>query len=51
MIQVEDIIECSILGTIVNRHTNQPMKFSNDAVMAGLRNKLNQVIRNSETEI
>jgi hypothetical protein len=48
--ELSELIECSMLGKIVNKHTNEPMKFSNDVLMAGLRNKLNQVIRDAESE-
>jgi len=48
--ELSELIECSMLGKIVNKHTNEPMKFSNDVLMAGLRNKLNQVIRDAEGE-
>lgn len=48
--ELSELIECSMLGKIVNKHTNEPMKFSNDVIMAGLRNKLNQVIREAESE-
>jgi len=48
--ELSELLECSMMGKIVNKHTNEPMKFSNDVVMAGLRNKLNQVVRNKEIE-
>lgn len=48
--ELSELIECSMLGKIVNKHTNEPMKFSNEVLMAGLRNKLNQVIRDAESE-
>lgn len=48
--ELSELIECSMLVKIVNKHTNEPMKFSNDVLMAGLRNKLNQVIRDAESE-
>jgi hypothetical protein len=48
--ELSELLECSMLGKIVNKHTNEPMKFSNDVLMAGLRNKLNQVIRDAESE-
>jgi hypothetical protein len=48
--ELSELLECSMLGKIVNKHTNEPMKFSNDVLMAGLRNKLNQVIRDTESE-
>ena len=48
--ELSELLECSMLGKIVNKHTNEPMKFSNDVLMAGLRNRLNQVIRDAESE-
>jgi hypothetical protein len=48
--ELSELLECSMLGKIVNKHTNEPMKFGNDVMMAGLRNKLNQVIRDAESE-
>lgn len=48
--ELSELIECSMLGKIVNKHTNEPMKFSNEVLMAGLRNKLNQAIRDAESE-
>jgi hypothetical protein len=45
--ELSELIECSFLGKIVNKHTGEPMKFSNEVLMAGLRNKLNQIIRDS----
>lgn len=48
--ELSELIECIMLGKIVNKHTNESMKFSNDVLMAGLRNKLNQVIRDAESE-
>lgn len=48
--ELSELLECSMFGKIVNKHTNEPMKFSNDVLMAGFRNKLNQVIRDAESE-
>lgn len=48
--ELSELLKCSMLGKIVNKHTNEPMKFSNDVLMAGLRNRLNQVIRDAESE-
>lgn len=48
--ELSELLECSLLGKIVNKHTNEPMKFSNEVMMAVLRNKLNQVIRDAESE-
>jgi hypothetical protein len=48
--ELSELLECSMLGKIVNKHTNESIKFSNDVLMAGLRNKLNQVVRNAESE-
>jgi hypothetical protein len=48
--ELSELLECSMLGKIVNKHTNEPMQFSKEVMMAGFRNKLNQVIRDSETD-
>ncbi len=48
--ELSELLECSLLGKIVNKNTGTPMKFRNEVVMAGLRNKLNQVIRYAESE-
>ena len=48
--ELSELLECSMLGKIVNKHTNEPIKFSNDVLIAGFRNKLNQVIRDAESE-
>lgn len=48
--ELSELLECSLMDKIVNKHTNEPMKFSNDVLMTGLRNKLNQVIRDAESE-
>jgi hypothetical protein len=49
--ELSELLECSLLGKIVYKRTGKPMKFSNEVIMAGLRNKLNQVINNSQTGI
>lgn len=48
--ELSDILECGLLGKIVNKVSGQPLKLSNKVMMAGLRNKLNQVIRDSENK-
>ena len=48
--ELSELLECSMLGKIVNKDTGKPMQFSNEVMMAGLRNKLNQVIRDVESE-
>ena len=48
--ELSELLECSLLGKIVNKNTEEPMKFSNEVMMAGFRNKLNQVIRDAESE-
>lgn len=48
--ELSELIECSLLGKIVNKHTGEPMKLSNETMMAGLRNKLNQIIRDSNSD-
>lgn len=45
-----ELLECSLLGKIVNKNTDKPMKLSNDVLMAGFRNMLNQVIRDIDSE-
>lgn len=49
--ELSELLECSLRGKIVNKDTGKPMKFSNEVMMAGLRNKLLQVISNAEKEI
>lgn len=49
--ELSELLECSLLGKIVNKDTGKPMEFSKEVVMAGLRNKLNQIVRNSESEL
>ncbi len=48
--ELSELLECSMLGLIKNKDTGEPMKFSNKVVMAGLRNKLNQVISKAESD-
>lgn len=48
--ELSELIECSLMGKIVNKSTGKPMKFSNELVMAGIRNRINQIIDNSENE-
>lgn len=48
--ELSELLECSMLGKIVNKDTGKPMKFSKEVMIAGLRNKLNQVIRDAENE-
>jgi len=49
--ELSEIIECSMLEMIVNKDTGKPMQLSKEVMMAGLRNKLNQIIRDAESEI
>ena len=48
--ELSELLECSMLGKIVNKNTGKPMKFSKEVIMEGLRNKLNQIIRDAESE-
>ncbi len=48
--ELSELLECSMLGKIVNQDTGNPMQFSKEVMMAGLRNKFNQVIRDAEID-
>ena len=48
--ELSELLECIMMGKIVNKDTGKPMKFSDEVVMAGFINKLNQVIRDAESE-
>ncbi len=41
--ELSELLECSLLGKIVNKDSKEPMKFSNELMMAGIRNRLNQI--------
>ena len=45
-----EVLQVSLMGEIVNKHTGEPIKLSNKVMMAGFRNKLNQLIDNLEHE-
>lgn len=49
--ELASIIDCSLTGSIVNKYTKEPINISNKNLMSGLRNLLNQVIRESNNEI
>lgn len=42
--ELSEVLQASLMGEIVNKNTGEPMKLSNKVMMAGLRNKLNQLI-------
>ncbi len=46
--ELSELLECSLMGMIVNKESGKPLQLSNEVLMAGLRNKLNQVIRDNE---
>jgi len=46
--ELSELLETSMLGRVVNKNTGKPLELSKEVLMAGLRNKLNQVIRNAE---
>ena len=48
--ELSELLECSMLGKIVDKNSGEPLKLSKEVMMAGLRNKMNQVIRDAETE-
>ncbi len=48
--ELSELLECSMLRKVVYKDTGKPLQFSNEVLMAGLKNKLNQVIRESEGE-
>ena len=42
--ELSEVLQASLMGEIVNKHTGEPIKLSNKVMMAGFRNKLNQLI-------
>ena len=48
--ELSEILVTSMIGNIVNKDTKKPMKLSNKVMMTGLRNKMNQVLNNSNKE-
>ena len=48
--ELSEVLQASLMGEIVNKNTGEPMKLSNKVMMAGLRNKLNQLIDKPEHE-
>ena len=42
--ELSEVLQVSLMGEIVNKHTGEPIKLSNKVMMAGFRNKLNQLI-------
>lgn len=48
--ELSSLLETSLLGTIVNKESGEPLRLSNEVVMAGFRNKLNQVIDKAQNE-
>lgn len=47
--ELSEVIECSLMGTIVDKNTKEPLKLSNEVVFAGLRNRINQIIAEAES--
>jgi hypothetical protein len=50
--ELSEILTASLMGTLVDKTTGEPVKISNKVLMAGILNKLNQIERdmNKETE-
>jgi len=49
--ELSELLECSILGSIRYKESGKPMQLSNEVIISGLRNKLNQIINSSNDEI
>ena len=41
--ELSEIIQCSLMGYVVNKESGEPAKLSNDVIMAGVKNRMNQI--------
>jgi hypothetical protein len=48
--ELTKILEIGIMGSIVNKTTGEPLKLSNEVLMAGFRNRLNQMSAEAERD-
>jgi hypothetical protein len=48
--ELSEVLQASLTGEIVNKNNGEPMKLSNKVMMAGFRNKLNQLIDKVDRE-
>ena len=46
--ELSELIETSLMGRVVSKHTQVPLELSKEVLIAGLRNKLYQTIRDHE---
>lgn len=50
--ELSELLTCNLMGAIKNKETGEPMKNSNKVIMAGIRNRFNQIAReNGNDEI
>lgn len=48
--ELSELLECIMLGKLVYKDTGKPIQFSNELIIAGLINKLNQISKESEID-
>ena len=49
--ELSSVIECSLLGKVVNKESKEPLKLSNKVMAAAILNRLNQIEIDLQTEI
>jgi len=48
--ELSEIITASLMGSIVDKKTKEPLKLSNAVLMAGIRNRMNQLAKGNGLE-
>lgn len=47
-VELSELIETSLMGRVINKDTGEPLKLTNEVMMAGMRNKIEQIIRDKK---